>query len=130
MTSEGKTLWPMYRARKHEIILARWSPDYVDPHSNADAFAHNPDNRMEAKLTGVLAWRNAWADPAINDLTVRARNELDLDKREQLYLELQGKMQTVVRSPSCFSRMSRTRGVRTCRASCPDRISIWCSIET
>ena len=95
VTSEGKTLWPMYRARKHEIILARWSPDYVDPHSNADAFAHNPDNRMEAKLTGVLAWRNAWADPAINDLTVRARNELDLDKREQLYLELQGKMQKV-----------------------------------
>jgi len=94
VTSEGKTLWPMYRARKHEIILARWSPDYVDPHSNADAFAHNPDNRLEAKLTGVLAWRNAWQDPAINDLTVRARNELDLDKREQLYLELQRKMQS------------------------------------
>jgi peptide/nickel transport system substrate-binding protein len=93
ITAEGKTLWPMYRARKHEIILARWSPDYVDPHSNADAFAHNPDNRIEAKLTGVLAWRNAWADPAINDLTVRARNELDLDKREQLYLELQRKLQ-------------------------------------
>jgi peptide/nickel transport system substrate-binding protein len=94
VTSEGKTLWPMYRARKHEIILARWSPDYVDPHSNADAFAHNPDNRLEAKLTGVLAWRNAWADSAINDLTVRARNELDLNKREQLYLELQRKMQS------------------------------------
>ena len=93
VTSEGKTLWPMYRARKHEIILARWSPDYVDPHSNADAFAHNPDNRLEAKLTGVLAWRNAWADPAINDLTVRARNETDLEKRKQLYLELQRKMQ-------------------------------------
>jgi peptide/nickel transport system substrate-binding protein len=93
VTSEGKTLWPMYRARKHEIILARWSPDYVDPHSNADAFAHNPDNRMEAKLTGKLTWRNAWADPAINDLTERARNELDLDTREKLYLELQRKMQ-------------------------------------
>jgi peptide/nickel transport system substrate-binding protein len=94
VTSEGKTLWPMYRARKHEIILARWSPDYVDPHSNADAFAHNPDNRLEAKLTGVLAWRNAWSDPAINDLAIRARNELDLAKREQLYLELQRKMQS------------------------------------
>ncbi len=93
VTSEGKTLWPMYRARKHELILARWSPDYVDPHSNADAFAHNPDNRLEAKLTGVLAWRNAWQDPAINELTVRARNELDVDTREQLYLELQRKMQ-------------------------------------
>lgn len=94
VTSEGKTLWPMYRARKHEIILARWSPDYVDPHSNADAFAHNPDNRLEAKLTGVLAWRNAWQDPAINELTVKARNELDLGKREQLYLDLQRKMQS------------------------------------
>jgi len=93
VTAEGKTLWPMYRARKHELIMARWSPDYVDPHSNADAFAHNPDNRLEAKLTGVLAWRNAWQDPAINDLTVRARNELDVDTREQLYLDLQRKMQ-------------------------------------
>ena len=42
----------------------------------------------------MLAWRNAWTDPAINDLTVRARNELDLNKREQLYLELQRKMQS------------------------------------
>jgi peptide/nickel transport system substrate-binding protein len=42
----------------------------------------------------VLAWRNAWQDNAINDLTVRARNELDLAKREQLYLELQRKMQS------------------------------------
>ena len=94
VTLEGKTLWPKYRAREHELILARWSPDYVDPHSNADAFAHNPDNRLEAKLTGVLAWRNAWADPASNELAVKARNELDLAKREQEYLELQRMLQT------------------------------------
>ena len=93
VTLEGKTLWPKYRAREHDIILARWSPDYVDPHSNADAFAHNPDNRLEAKLTGVLAWRNAWADDASNVLAVKARNELDLDKRKQQYLELQGMLQ-------------------------------------
>ncbi len=93
VTLEGKTLWPKYRAREHEIILARWSPDYVDPHSNADAFAHNPDNRLEAKLTGVLAWRNAWADDASNALAVKARNELDLDKRKQQYLELQEMLQ-------------------------------------
>jgi peptide/nickel transport system substrate-binding protein len=93
VTLEGKTLWPKYRAREHDIILARWSPDYVDPHSNADAFAHNPDNRLEAKLTGVLAWRNAWADDASNMLAVKARNELDLDKRKQQYLELQTMLQ-------------------------------------
>ena len=93
VTLEGKTLWPKYRAREHDIILARWSPDYVDPHSNADAFAHNPDNRLEAKLTGVLAWRNAWADDASNKLAVKARNELDLDKRKQQYLDLQAMLQ-------------------------------------
>ncbi len=93
VTTEGKTLWPKYRARKHEIILARWSPDYVDPHSNADSFAHNPDNSAEAKLTGVLAWRNAWADDAVNALAVEARNELNLAQRKALYLDLQEKLQ-------------------------------------
>ena len=94
VTLEGKTLWPKYRAREHDLILARWSPDYVDPHSNADAFAHNPDNRLEAKLTGVLAWRNAWADEGSNELAVMARNELDLAKREKQYLDLQRMLQT------------------------------------
>ncbi len=86
---DGSALWPKYRARRHEMILARWSPDYVDPHSNADSFAHNPDNSEEAQLTGVLAWRNAWADPGINALTVAARNEIDRDRREGLYNALQ-----------------------------------------
>jgi len=93
VTLEGKTLWPKYRAREHDIILARWSPDYVDPHSNADAFAHKPDKRLEAKKKGQLTWRNAWTDDASNALTVKARNELDLDKRKQQYLELQAMLQ-------------------------------------
>jgi len=93
VTLEGKTLWPKYRAREHEIIMARWSPDYVDPHSNADAFANNPDNRFEAKNTGYLSWRNAWADAASIDLAIKARNELDLAKRKQEYLELQAMLQ-------------------------------------
>lgn len=93
VTAEGKTLWPMYRARKHELILARWSPDYTDPHSNIDAFAHNPDNRPEAKLTGVLAWRNAWQYDATNVAVVNARNELDMAKREKMYHDIQRGLQ-------------------------------------
>ena len=93
--SEGKTLWPKYRARKHDVIVARWSPDYVDPHSNADSFAHNPDNRLEAKLTGKLAWRTSWFDPEINALTEASAKELDLSKRKQMYAELQRKVQMV-----------------------------------
>jgi len=91
--AEGKTLWPKYRARKHELIVARWSPDYVDPHSNADAFAHNPDNRLEAKLTGKPAWRTSWDDKEITALTEAAAKELDLAKRKQMYLDLQAKFQ-------------------------------------
>ena len=93
VTAEGKTLWPMYRARKHELILARWSPDYTDPHSNVDAFARNPDNRPEAKLTGVLAWRNAWQDEDMNAMVVAARNEPDLAMREQRYHDIQRSLQ-------------------------------------
>lgn len=86
---DGSALWPKYRARRQELILARWGPDYLDPHSNADSFAHNPDNAEEAQLTGKLAWRNAWADEEINQLTVAASQETDLDKREEMYAELQ-----------------------------------------
>ncbi len=86
---DGSALWPKYRARRHELILARWGPDYLDPHSNADSFAHNPDNREEARLTGKLAWRNAWSDPAVNALTEAASQTADLERREQLYAALQ-----------------------------------------
>ena len=92
-TWEGAELWPRYRAREHELILAPWSPDYVDPHSNADAFARNPDNRAEANLTGVLAWRNAWSREEYNAAVVRARNELDPERRAQLYRDLQRRLQ-------------------------------------
>jgi peptide/nickel transport system substrate-binding protein len=102
--SEGKTLWPKYRARKHEIIVARWSPDYIDPHSNTDSFAHNPDNRLEAKLTGKLAWRTSWFDPEINALTEGAAKELDLTKRKQMYAELQQKVQMVSPFSIMFQR--------------------------
>ena len=93
VTWEGAELWPRYRAREHELILAPWSPDYVDPHSNADAFARNPDNRPEANLTGVLAWRNAWAREEFNAAVVHARNELDPERRAQLYRDLQRRLQ-------------------------------------
>jgi peptide/nickel transport system substrate-binding protein len=91
--AEGKTLWPMYRARGHELILAQWSPDYVDPHSNLDAFARNPDNSKEAQLTGVLAWRNAWADDEMNRMVTEATQEQDRAKREQMYHDIQKKLQ-------------------------------------
>lgn len=93
LPAEKKAVYTKHRARTHELILSGWSPDYADPHSNADAFASNPDNRDEAKLTGVLAWRNGWDMPDITEMTAGARTELDLEKRKQMYLDIQREVQ-------------------------------------
>ena len=106
--AEGKTLWPMYRARKHELIIAQWSPDYVDPHSNADAFAHNPDNALEAKLTGKVAWRTSFFNPEINAMTEAGASEADPAKRLAIYLKLQKRMQEIGPFTIMFQKSEQT----------------------
>jgi len=34
-----------YRARNHQMMLLYWNPDFMDPHSNAKAFAYNDDKK-------------------------------------------------------------------------------------
>ncbi len=85
----GKEILGEYRARKADVYLGAWGPDYPDPHTNADTFARNPDNSDEAKLTGILAWRNAWPATEVNDLTNAAVLEKDTDKRRAMYEEIQ-----------------------------------------
>ena len=80
--AETKAVYPKHRARNFQMILTHWSPDYLDPHSNADAFASNPDNSDEAKLTGVIAWRGAWDTPENTALTAAARQELDAEQAQ------------------------------------------------
>ncbi len=91
--AETKAVYPKHRARNFQMILTHWSPDYLDPHSNADAFASNPDNSDEAKLTGVIAWRGAWDTPENTALVAQARQEIDADKRKELYLQIQRNVQ-------------------------------------
>ena len=93
LQAERKAVYAKHRARQHQMILTHWSPDYLDPHSNADAFASNPDNSDEAKLTGVIAWRGAWDIPENTALTAAARQELDPDRRKKMYLTLQRNVQ-------------------------------------
>ena len=81
-----------YRARKQELVLIYWSPDYLDPHSTADYFATNPDN-SDAGPVKTLPWRNAWDIPELNRLTEAAAQETDTDKRAAAYKELQGIVQ-------------------------------------
>jgi peptide/nickel transport system substrate-binding protein len=64
----------------------------MDPHSNADSFARNPDNADDAK-SKPLAWRNAWDIPDITKETDAAARERDPEKRKLMYLDLQKKLQ-------------------------------------
>jgi peptide/nickel transport system substrate-binding protein len=79
-------LWPKYRAQQHELILARWGPDYVDPHTNAQPFAD-----YKAKQ---LCWRNAYYNDATSQLILDAGQEMDNDKRIGLYQKANKIIQT------------------------------------
>jgi len=91
---EGKQTLTKYRARNHDIYIGRWGPDYMDPHTNADTFARNPDNSDDAK-SKPLAWRNAWDIPEMTKKADAAVLENDAAKRAEMYLELQREHQQV-----------------------------------
>ncbi len=61
---EQKQVITKYRARNHQMVLLYWSPDYMDPHANADTYARNPDNSDNAQ-SKPLAWRNSWVIPEL-----------------------------------------------------------------
>jgi peptide/nickel transport system substrate-binding protein len=85
----GKQILTRYRARELDLYVGAWGPDYPDPQTNAGTFAFNPDNSDEVKATGLLAYRNAWEPGAIGEKTALAVTEGDVDKRRQMYEEIQ-----------------------------------------
>jgi len=89
--AEQKSVLTKYRAREHQMLLVYWGPDYMDPHTNADSFARNPDNSDNPK-SKPLAWRNSWDIPEITKMTDTAVAERDAGKREQMYKDLQAKV--------------------------------------
>ena len=91
LPAEEKTVLTRYRARQHQMLLMNWGPDYMDPHTNADSFARNPDN-SDAPKSKPLAWRNAWDIPEITKMTDAAVRERDAGKREAMYKDLQRKV--------------------------------------
>jgi peptide/nickel transport system substrate-binding protein len=88
---ELKAVLGVYRSRKHQLALVSWGPDYLDPHTNADTFAHNDDNSDTPKVK-PLAWRNSWYIPELTKETEAAARELDNAKRAALYADLQRKV--------------------------------------
>jgi peptide/nickel transport system substrate-binding protein len=89
----GAQVITKYRDRTHEAMLLYWGPDFMDPHSNAKAFAYNADN-SDDNYQATTTWRNAWAVPdEMNKETMAALAESDPEKRNEMYVDLQKKVQ-------------------------------------
>ena len=88
----AKQVLTRYRARRHELFMGQWGPDYLDPHTNASTFARNPDNG-DGAAERTLAWRNGWEIPELTARADAAVLERDPARRARLYQELQREVQ-------------------------------------
>lgn len=89
----GAQVITKYRDRTHQAMLLYWGPDFMDPHSNAKAFAYNSDNSDE-NYQATTTWRNAWAVPdELNEMTMDALSEPDPETRLDMYRTLQQEVQ-------------------------------------
>jgi peptide/nickel transport system substrate-binding protein len=89
----GSQVITKYRARTHQAMLLYWAPDFMDPDSNAVAFAYNVDN-SDGSYQPTTTSRNAWEPPAALSAEVKAaRAESDPAKRDQMYIDIQKKQQ-------------------------------------
>lgn len=80
--------YELYRAQKHQMLVAGWGVDYADPDSLAKPFAHCCTTGLEAPVR-QLAWRNMYADCETTELVEQAARELDSAKRRAMYEEIQ-----------------------------------------
>ncbi len=87
VATDQKQLITEFRGRKEMATLISWTPDYLDPHTNASTFAFNDNDSDDAPHP--LAWRVHYMDPAVNAKTMAAVKEIDVDKRKAMYEELQ-----------------------------------------
>lgn len=76
------------RSRQTEAALLFWIPDYFDAHSNASAFAFNPEDG-----SGTIAWRFGWSIPELSKQTQAAVAETDPAKRVALYQAIEKQVQ-------------------------------------
>jgi peptide/nickel transport system substrate-binding protein len=88
---DNKQTLAKYRSRSHDIYIGEWSADYIDPHSNAQGFAWNPDNSDKSAYK-MLAWRNSWDIPDLTKETNAALAESSTTKRAELYQTMQKQM--------------------------------------
>lgn len=89
--AEARQVITRYRAGQHSMVLLYWSPDYFDPHGNANTFTRNVD-KPDAKAYTTVASRNGWITPETTAIADAARAERDPAKRFAMYADLQRKV--------------------------------------
>ncbi|MFB9948445.1 ABC transporter substrate-binding protein [Rhizobium puerariae] len=82
-------LFSRIRGREFQTGMLAWQTGVPDAHGNASRLVYNPDNRPEAKLTQIPAWRSAYQNEEFNKRIQQALLEGDPDKRNQIYYALQ-----------------------------------------
>ena len=70
-----------YRAGQLQFTMSDWSPDYPDVHTYAQPFGHS--------TTGAAAKRVNYNNPQVDQWLDQAIQELDPEKRKQLYIDIQ-----------------------------------------
>jgi peptide/nickel transport system substrate-binding protein len=70
-----------YRAGELQFTMSDWSPDYPDVHTYAQPFGQS--------VTGAAAKRVNYNNPQVDQWLDQAIQELDPEKRKQLYIDIQ-----------------------------------------
>ncbi|MGN6317846.1 ABC transporter substrate-binding protein [Trinickia sp.] len=97
------------RARTHQMSLARFSADHLDPSSFASYYCFNPDDSADSKnKTG--AWNAHFVDAKLNAAGDAAAREMNEQKRIAMYADMQKHFASV--SPFMFLLQKRDVAVQ------------------
>ena len=84
----GSQVYGQMRARDFDLGVFRWTTSSPDANGMLSRHAFNPDNRQEAKLTMLPAWRVGWDTSEYNADIEALQVELDKSVRIKKYQEI------------------------------------------
>lgn len=101
----GADIVSMHRARDFDILIPQTGSYMPNVMGSMEQFSSNPDNSVEANNAGNFVWRSAWDIPELTRITSEALRENDVEKRGQLYKQMQH--QFVAAVPAVFPMFER-----------------------
>ncbi|MGF9567502.1 ABC transporter substrate-binding protein [Neorhizobium sp. BT27B] len=89
LTGSGEQVYGPMRERNFELIVGRSGGQISHPDGDMRSLAYNPDNRDEAKLTGLVGWRTSFKDDELNSRIDAALAETSPDKQAERYQDIE-----------------------------------------